>query len=73
MSKYSWAKGATAAVAGAPGPRGLGPLAAAQARGPRASPWAQVMPMCPGAEALAHEYFDIGAHKYFEHTGVWHT
>ena len=23
------------------------------------------MPMCPGAKALAHEYFDIWAHKYF--------
>ena len=22
-------------------------------------------PMCPGAKALAHEYFDIWAHKYF--------
>ena len=25
--------------------------------------------MCPGAKALAHEYFDIRAHKYFQHTG----
>ena len=31
--------------------------AAAQGHGP--------MPMCPGAKALAHEYFDIWAHKYF--------
>ena len=45
--------------------RGLGPLAAAQAHGPRARLWPQVMPMCPGAKALAHEYFDIWAHKYF--------
>ena len=62
-----------------PGPRawpmGLGPgrppplvphtsPAAAQGQGP----WAQghgPMPMCPGAKALAHEYFDIWAHKYF--------
>ena len=27
------------------------------------------MPMCPGAKALAHEYFDIWAHKHFLHTG----
>ena len=37
-------------------PGGGGP-AAAQGHGP--------MPMCPGAKALAHEYFDIWAHKYF--------
>ena len=34
---------------------GQGPWA--QGRGPR--------PMCLGAKALAHEYFDIWAHKYF--------
>ena len=34
---------------------GAGPRA--RAHGP--------MPMCPGAKALAHEYFDIWAHKYF--------
>ena len=33
------------------------PDAEAQGHGP--------MPMCPGAKALAHEYFDIWAHKYF--------
>ena len=37
-----------------PGPMG-------QALGPGHGP----MPMCPGAKALAHEYFDIWAHKYF--------
>ena len=42
-----------AAAAGRPG--GGGPCA--QGHGP--------MPMCPGAKALAHEYFDIWAHKYF--------
>ena len=36
-------------------PGGGGPCA--QGHGP--------MPMCPGAKALAHEYFDIWAHKYF--------
>ena len=49
MSKYSWAK------ALAPGHMGMGPCA--QGHGP--------MPMCPGAKALAREYFDIWAHKYF--------
>ena len=34
---------------------GAGPRA--RAHGP--------MHMCPGAKALAHEYFDIWAHKYF--------
>ena len=40
--------------------------------GPRPGPMGQAlgpghwpMPMCPGAKALAHEYFDIWAHKYF--------
>ena len=67
MSKYLWAK------ALAPGQMGMGPwpgprawprasahLAATQAHGP--------MPMCPGAKALAHKYFDISAHKYFD---IW--
>ena len=45
--------GGPAAAAGRPG--GGGPCA--QGHGP--------MPMCPGAKALAHEYFDIWAHKYF--------
>ena len=46
-----------------PGARAMGP-----GPGPWARPWAQghgPMPMCPGAKALAHEYFDIWAHKYF--------
>ena len=79
MSKYSWAKAsapghmgmgrrpASAAAGevcggvgeggggGARRPGGGGPCA--QGHGP--------MPMCPGAKALAHEYFDIWAHKYF--------
>ena len=38
---------------------GTGPMG--QALGPGHGP----MPMCPGAKALAHEYFDIWAHKYF--------
>ena len=42
-----------------PGPRRHGPMG--QALGPDHGP----MPMCPGAKALAHEYFDIWAHKYF--------
>ena len=45
--------GGGAAAARRPG--GGGPCA--QGHGP--------MPMCPGAKALAHEYFDIWAHKYF--------
>ena len=48
-----------------PGPMCLSRRQRAEAPRPRgARPWAQVMPMCPGAEALAHEYFDIWAHKY---------
>ena len=70
MSKYSWAK------ALAPGHMGMGvgPAAAwgvgvggggpgpGQGLGPGPAP---PMPICPGAKALAHEYFDIWAHKYF--------
>ena len=41
---------------GSGGGGGGGPAAAARRR---------PMPMCPGAKALAHEYFDIWAHKYF--------
>ena len=33
--------------------------------GPAAAAGRRPMPMCPGAKALAHEYFDIWAHKYF--------
>ena len=29
------------------------------------TPWPWAQPMCPGAKALAPEYFDIWAHKYF--------
>ena len=43
----------------APGHMGMGP----KAQGP--------MPMCPGARALADEYFDIWAHKYSSHTGFF--
>ena len=51
MSKYSWAK------ALAPGHMGLGPCPWTHGPGP--------MAMSPGPKALAHEYFDIWAHKYF--------
>ena len=54
MSKHSWAK------ASAPGRMGM-TWAQGLALGPGHGP----MPMCPGAKALAHEYFDIWAHKYF--------
>ena len=40
---------------------GGGGAAMGQALGPDHGP----MPMCPGAKALAHEYFHIWAHKYF--------
>ena len=33
--------------------------------GPAAEAGRRPMPMCPGAKALAHEYFHIWAHKYF--------
>ena len=60
----AWAQGLALAAAGEVcGTRGGG-RAGAQGQGP----WAQghgPMPMCPGAKALAHEYFDIWAHKYF--------
>ena len=53
MSKYSQAK--------ASAPAHMGTWTQGQALGPGHGP----MPMCPGAKALAHEYFDIWAHKYF--------
>ena len=54
---WPWAMGRWALRADGPfGP--IGPL--------DLGPWAQGHgPMCPGAKALAHEYFDIWAHKYF--------
>ena len=63
MSKYSWAE------ASAPGHMGLGrrnppPNQTFPGGGPCAQGHGP-MPMCPGAKALAHEYFDIWAHKYF--------
>ena len=54
------ALGAWAAAARPPGRR-----AAAAPSTPHAAAGPTPMPMCPGAKALAHEYFDIWAHKYF--------
>ena len=55
-----------------PGHGGAGEVWGGRRHGPRPGPMGQAlgpghgpMPMCPGAKALAHEYFDIWAHKYF--------
>ena len=56
-SKYSWAK------ALAPGHMGMLGAWAAAARA--AAAHAPSMPMCPGAKALAHEYFDFGPISIF--------
>ena len=53
--RFGWGGGGAGPAAAAGRPGGGGPCA--QGHGP--------MPMCPGAKALAHEYFDIWAHKYF--------
>ena len=51
LDAWAWAHG--------PGRMGRRPAAAA------GTPPHGPMPMCPGAKALAHEYFHIWAHKYF--------
>ena len=78
MSKYSWAKALAPGHMGMgpwPGPRAWPwppppppPPGTTDFPGGGQGPWAQghgPRPMCPGAKALAHEYFDIWAHKYF--------
>ena len=49
----------------AEGPRPVGSGSGTRAQGQALGPGHGPMPMCPGAKALAHEYFDIWAHKYF--------
>ena len=70
LDTWAWAHG----LGQGPGPGPAPPLVPTLLRrrhGPRPGPMGQalgpghgLMPMCPGAKVLAHEYFDIWVHKY---------
>ena len=66
MGPWPWAHGPWAAGGwGEAAAQGQGQGPPPPTPTPHAAAGPTPMPMCPGAKALAHEYFDIWAHKYF--------